>query len=88
MTIYRIHLHNHKGEYTTEFYRNKQKAYERFNELYQKEQQQTGRQPDDCEEEEEKENTLKSCSWFDWPYNDYSTYISLDKCSLDDIFSD
>lgn len=84
MIIYRIHLRNYNGEYTTEFYRNKQRAYERFNELYQEGQRQTGQQPDD----EEEENTLKSCSWFDWPYNDDSTYISLDQCSLDDIFSD
>lgn len=82
MIIYRIHLHNYQGEYTTEFYRNRQKAYKRFNELYQE-----GQQQDEFEEEEE-ENTLKACSWFDSSNNEYSTYISLDKCSLDDIFSD
>lgn len=81
--IYRIHLHNYQGEdTTTEFYRNKQRAYERFNKL-----QQEGQQKDEFEEEEE-ENTLEACSWFDSSYNEYSTYISLDKCSLDDIFSD
>ena len=76
-TIYRITLDNYCGENITEFYHKAINAKRRFHQL--------------CEEGkayDEYEQDTTSCSWFDPSYNEYSTYIDLEECTLSDVFYD
>ena len=82
MKIYRLILDNYQGESDVEYYRNKENAYKRVNELWDE-----GEQKEEFDWEDE-DGKLESFSFFDPSYNEYSTYISLEECLLEDLFSD
>lgn len=80
--IYRLILDNYQGYSDVEYYRNKENAYKRLNELW-----------DEGERKEEfnwenKDGKLEYFSFFDPSYNEYSTCISLEECLLEDLFND
>lgn len=82
MKIYCLKLDNYQGEYEIEYYRNKENAYKRFNELWHESEQ---KEEFDWDDEDDK---LQGFSFFDPAYNEYSTYISFKERSLEDLFSD
>lgn len=78
MTIYRITLDNYCGESNVEYYRNESNAIKRFQEL----------RNEGLSVEEFEQMEPNFFSYFDANYNEYSTYITFDKLSLDDLFED
>ena len=79
MNIYRITFQNYHGGDSEEYYHNKENAFARLHELYEE-----GKARDEFEEEA----GIESFSWFDATYNEHSTFVYYDECTLDDIFSD
>ena len=77
-TIYKITLDNYHGEYSFELYRDRKKAYDRYTALWQ----------EGCCQEEFKCEDSDTFSYFDANYNEYSTYIMIEECKLDDLFFD
>lgn len=78
MKIYYIKLNNYHGEDDIEYYRNKKNAYHRYNELFD----------EGKHKKEFKQENINSFSFFDSSYNEYSTYISLHECLLNELFCD
>jgi hypothetical protein len=78
MDIYRITFGNYHEWSGEEYYHSKKNAFARLRELYEE-----GKTKDEFEEE-----GIESFSWFDAEYNEYSTTIDYDECTLNDIFSD
>lgn len=77
ITIYRIILENYHGDSITELYHQKENALARYHKLMKE-----GKEHEEfCEEE-------SSFSFFDPRFNEYSTYIHLNKCELDSLFYD
>ena len=76
-TIYKITLENYCGENDIELYHKSTNAKQRFCEL--------------CKEGKgysEYERNNASCSYFNPNYNEYSTFITLEECTLSDLFYD
>jgi hypothetical protein len=77
--IYKIDLDNYHGESNFELYHNKNNARARFKELLAE-----GRRKSEFNHYEDEDEF----SYFDSNYNEFSTYITLKECALDELFYD
>lgn len=77
MEIYKITFDNYQGENFIELYHKKQNAISRFKELKQ-----------DAQTKAEFDDEINMISFFDHDYNEYSTYITFEECTLDSLFYD
>lgn len=76
-TIYKITLDNYHADSSFELYRNKSNAQARFAELIAE-----GRRMNEFDLDE------NEFSYFDSNYNEFSTYITIEECTLNELFCD
>lgn len=79
MTIYKIKLDNYEGDTTFELYHTETAARARMYELVQEAKD---KEEFDYQEDEDE------LSFFDANYNEFSTYITLRKTTLESLFMD
>ena len=77
--IYMLNLNNYQGETTFELFHQKNNAEQRYNELIEENKDQ---------DEFEYYNKGQGFSFFNPSYNEYSTFITLVKTTLDQLFED
>lgn len=75
--IYKITLDNYQGDSSFELYHNKSNAQARFAELIAE-----GRRKDEFDLDE------NECSYFDCNYNEFCTFITIEECTLNELFCD
>lgn len=77
--IYMLNLKNYQGETTFELFHQKDNAARRYNELIKENKD---------KDEFEYYNNKQGFSFFDPNYNEYSTFITLVKITLNQLFED
>lgn len=81
-TVYVLKLENYQGETTFELFHHKDNAARRYNELLK---ENCRKSEFECDNEDD---YVKTFSYFDPDYNEYSTYITLTESDLNELFED
>lgn len=84
-TIYKITFSNYDGEDFVELYHHRENAYNRFNAICEENKH---RKEYYIEDEDVDDDGYIMCSFFNPSINEYNTYITLIKCTLESLFYD
>ena len=81
--VYRIEFENYEGEYFIELYHHEANAKARFEELRTE-----AKNKPEFDSHDENENYYYGFSFFDADYNEYSTFITLERIPYERLFED